>query len=151
MPYLRFQSPNFRPGHFWFESGGGSVPAILDRIAWRAQWGWFMRKWGDIKPSNINYQNDNVHESIIETRGVLARGSWWGVTAGSMTRFGLWRRGSDNRMYWRQELTLALDLLKERHGWGFFGRWSWDDIPPYRDTPRFSRHGLMELGCRMFL
>jgi hypothetical protein len=162
--FFAVQSPRFRDKPFWRRDGEGPRTP-WERFGWEAQWGYFVRKFGNVKPSNINYENYNVHEANLAVRYLVGRTERFGAGVRGRAKFGRWRnekaQGETERGYWRLEFSPEASILGEAHGWVFFLLLTLDEIPhvpgkrggAYSGTtqPRFSRNRLVQFGVRMFL
>jgi hypothetical protein len=162
--FFAAQSPAFRYKRFW-QSDSSAPSGVWERLSWQVQWGYFLRRFGSVKPSNVNYENYNVHEAGLRLRYRLWRTRRFGASILGHAKAGLWRNeaapGETERGYWRLEFSPEAAILGDRHGWVFFFLFTLDDIPPargvnngiYRGTlqPRFSRDRLVQFGVRMFL
>ncbi|MBD3314165.1 MAG: hypothetical protein GF344_00120 [Chitinivibrionales bacterium] len=162
--FLAAQSTSYRYKPFW-QSNAHELKSFRDRFGWRVQWGYFLREFGNVKPSNINFENHRVHETNLHLRYLLERSERLGAAILTEATVGFWRDLSGpmpiEEGYWRLELSPEATVLNTRHGWVFFFLFTLDDIPSvpgaaegrYAGTmqPRFSRNKLIQFGVRMFM
>ncbi|MBD3392291.1 MAG: hypothetical protein GF418_09505 [Chitinivibrionales bacterium] len=155
MLYLAAGSHNMRAGDFGARAVSAGEWSLATRLSWYARWGVFLKGFfGIVEDSNVDFENNRVHEARFRARFGLARWRQGLLAVVGRSRVGLWREpekeGGDASAYWEQQFGFEASVHKSVRGLAFFVNYILDDIPLYRGQPRFSKDRLLEVGFRVY-